>query len=168
MVKKKPLVSKSTLFILAVFVGIFVGYYLGVSYHGYDEETIDIAKENHESHSHDHSTHSHSTIEVTSENKPQVEVVVHKDPKSGYNVEITTENFEFSPQRASTEHIEGEGHAHLFVNNEKISRIYSNWYYLSSLEKGHNEIRVTLNSNNHNDYTVSGEIVEATTMIMVE
>lgn len=102
------------------------------------------------------------------DNPASVDLVVHEDPKTGWNLQIVTENFSFSPQNASAENVDGEGHAHLYVNDEKITRLYGEWYYLGSLEPGKNEIRVDLNANDHSPYTVGGEPVNDVEVVRVE
>ena len=62
--------------------------------------------------------------------------------------------------------MEGEGHAHLYLDGQKIARVYGEWYHLPKLEGDH-ELRVTLNTNDHQDYAVKGEVVGATKKIGV-
>ena len=90
---------------------------------------------------------------------------VHPDAVSGYNIRIVTEGFRFAPEHASGDHVPGEGHAHLYVNGEKISRLYGEWLHLSALPDGAHEVRVTLNANSHEQYAVLGEPLQAMTMI---
>ncbi|AFZ36521.1 hypothetical protein Sta7437_3002 [Stanieria cyanosphaera PCC 7437] len=80
---------------------------------------------------------------------PGVDLIVHEDAKQGWNLEIKTTNFQFAPQKINQEGTLDEGHAHLYVNGEKITRIYDNWYYLSELKPGMNEIKIQLNTNKH-------------------
>ena len=47
-----------------------------------------------------------------------------------------------TPPCDGTEHVDGEGHTHLYIDGEKITRVYSNWYYLGKLEPGEHTIRV--------------------------
>lgn len=119
---------------------------------------------------HSETAHGHTTyIEVDKEDAPTVDIVVHKDPMSGWNVEILTTNFTFSPERASTEHVAGEGHAHIYVDDVKMNRVYGNWYHLANLGgKGEHEIRVDLNGNNHSPLSVQGVPIAATKTIVVE
>jgi sugar/nucleoside kinase (ribokinase family) len=44
---------------------------------------------------------------------PTVAVTVVEDPMSGWNLSFDSTGHELAPQDASTEHVEGEGHAHL-------------------------------------------------------
>ncbi|NEO36215.1 MAG: hypothetical protein F6J90_07715 [Moorea sp. SIOASIH] len=110
--------------------------------------------------------HHHGTMEIPSgQPVPNVDLVVYPDPMTGWNLEIKVSNFQFSPKNASKAHQPGEGHGHLFINGKKITRIYSNWYYIGKLEPGRNEITVTLNSNNHQDLVHNGELISDTEII---
>jgi hypothetical protein len=80
---------------------------------------------------------------------PEIDIITHKDPKSGWNVEIVTKNFRFAPEHASQDHISGEGHAHLYIDNKKIRRLYGEWTHVDNLKPGRHKIRVNLNANNH-------------------
>ena len=100
---------------------------------------------------------------------PTVDLVLHKDPKGGYNAEIKTTNFSFAPERASTEHVFGEGHAHIYVDGVKINRVYGNWYHLASLgESGTHEVRVELSANSHAAYMNNGVKIEDSETVVVE
>ena len=115
-------------------------------------------------------THQHTTmIDLTdTENIPTVDIQVSKDPKAGFNVKINTTNFTFSPEHASTEHIVGEGHAHLYVNGVKIGRVYSEWVHVEIAEPGIHEIKVTLNGNDHSPFMVDGVEIADIANVAVE
>ena len=102
-----------------------------------------------------HGEHMHSHTEgidvAESDWEPSVLVEVHTDPVSGYNIELRTDNFTFAPSKAGEGHTEGEGHAHLYVNGQKIARVYSNWFHIGELAPGEHEIKATLNANSHED-----------------
>ena len=92
---------------------------------------------------------------------PGVDVTVHTDPKKGWNVQVVTTDFLWAPENASTMPVMGEGHAHLYVDDEKVARLYGGWYYLGALDEGEHQVRVTLNANNHSDYAKDGQVIEA-------
>jgi hypothetical protein len=176
--KNRPFVSISTFIILSLLVGIVIGFGMGSSSQSeeisstHDEHKLEDSNHDHSSHIHD--IHSHETLEITSEEVPTLEIEVIKDEKSGYNLEIKTENFNFISTAnynrdifASSSSASTFGHAHLYINGEKITRIYSNSYYLGELE-GHNEISITLNSNNHEDYTIDGKVIKASQILVVK
>jgi hypothetical protein len=111
----------------------------------------------------------HGAAEVgNAPNPPTVKVTVHPDAKAGWNLQVQTQNFRWAPERASTAHVAGEGHAHLYIDGKKITRLYGEWYFLPSLRPGSHTIRVTLNANTHEDYTVGGKLVEDTVTVVVK
>lgn len=117
---------------------------------------------------HDHSTHTHDTRDLAGENNiPSVALVMHEDLKSGWNAQIVLTDFVFAPERASTEHVEGEGHAHIYVDGVKLNRVYGEWYYLGDLPPGEHEVMVQLSSNDHKELVVEGMPIAATTTIVV-
>ncbi|GLQ35742.1 hypothetical protein GCM10007939_20250 [Amylibacter marinus] len=115
----------------------------------------------------DHHNH-HAPVDTAADSpKPGISIFVHPDAVSGWNLEILTENFEFSPQTVNEEHRDGQGHAHVYVNGEKLARLYTRWLYIESLPRGENTITVTLNSNDHRVIAVEGEKVSAEQIVQV-
>lgn len=110
---------------------------------------------------HDHAT----AVDLPSgPDAPRVAIRLHKDPMSGWNLQVLPQNFRFAPQKASAENVPGEGHAHVYVNGEKLARLYAEWVHLPSLPAGA-VVKVSLNTNNHSALTVEGQPVEATTTV---
>lgn len=119
--------------------------------------------------SHGGTSHSHKKMEIPSGKPvPNVDLVVHPDAMKGWNIELKLTNFEFAPESVNQDSNPNEGHAHLYVNDEKITRVYGNWYYLGSLEPGSNKITVTLNTNKHEDLVKNGEMIMDTEIISQE
>lgn len=117
-----------------------------------------------------HGEHDHKKMEVPKGQPiPSVKLIVTPDAKKGWNLEIKTTNFKFAPERVNDKSmITSEGHAHLYVNGKKVTRIYGNWYYLESLPVGENKIMVALNTNTHLDITVNGKTVEDIKVVKVK
>ncbi len=90
---------------------------------------------------------------------PTVELLVHRDALGGYTVEVVTENFQFAPAAAGSDHTPGEGHAHLYLNNVKLARLYGPWYHLPALKPGPQKLAVVLSANDHRLYTAFGTLV---------
>ena len=105
--------------------------------------------------------HMHDQRNVPESEAPSVDLEVREDPmmKGNYILNIQTENFEFAPESVSTDHVMGEGHAHVFVNDVKISRAFGHYYHLPKLDPGEHTIMVTLNTNEHEEYAVNGTSV---------
>ena len=95
---------------------------------------------------------------------PTFEVQVLKDPVEGWNILIVTE-VRFAPENVSTGNVEGEGHAHVYVDGAKVSRIYGPWHYLNDLEPGEHEIRIELSNNDHTAITTGDHVLEETVTI---
>jgi hypothetical protein len=98
---------------------------------------------------------------------PTVDLVVHKDAKAGWNLELRTTDFRWAPENVSTDAVMGEGHAHLYVDGVKVARVYGPWYYLGSLPEGEHQLRVTMNANDHSEYAVGGHVVEDDEAVVV-
>ncbi len=104
-------------------------------------------------HSHGHD----DVVEVDAAAAPTVSVEVIKDPKSGWNVHATIDNFTITPENASSDHVDGEGHLHLYVDGERVTRLYGEWWHIKSLSEGDHEVAVEVSANDHRPYAVDGE-----------
>ncbi len=100
--------------------------------------------------------------------KPSVKLEVIKDAVKGYNIHVTTLNFVFTPEKVNQKDIIGEGHAHLYVDGTKITRLYGNWYYLGAIAEGTHKVSVSLNGNSHAQYTVNGAKIEDVVEVTVD
>ncbi len=120
--------------------------------------------------SHDHGEHhSHDTPIEVGEGLavPAVTIRVQEDPASGWNLRADVSNFEIVPENASTAHIDGQGHMHLYINGEKVSRLYGPWHHIDSLSPGDNLIRVELSANDHSPLAVNGRIIDDSAVVTV-
>jgi hypothetical protein len=114
----------------------------------------------------DGAAHDHTEmIEVETDFAPFVDLQVIALDDGGYNVHVQTLNFVFTPQHVGKDAVEGEGHAHLYIDGEKVARIYGEWFYLASLPEDAEMISVSLLSNNHQPLAVEGE--EIADMVIV-
>jgi hypothetical protein len=112
--------------------------------------------------------HDHGTFMIPKgELIPSVKLIVHNDSKKGWNLEVKITNFSFAPEKINQESKFNEGHAHIYINGKKLTRLYSNWYYLEDLPKGKNEIKISLNTNNHETLVSGGKMIEDTVIITV-
>jgi len=91
---------------------------------------------------------------------PTIMLHPFKDSMGGWNIQLMTKNFIFSPQNAGKDDVMGEGHAHLFVNGKKVARVYGDWVHLN-VGKGTSKVKVNLTTNSHKDYFYNGKPVEA-------
>ena len=114
-----------------------------------------------------HTEMDHGNLDLSAEEDiPKIiDFKVIKDPMSGWNVFVDVQHFKFNPSQASQAHVAGEGHAHLYINGNKIARMYDRWFHIPELIKDKNEIRVTLNSNDHQTFTIGGRPIEKTILL---
>ena len=127
-------------------------------------------KDSQEPHSagHSYDSHAHQSLEVSANQPiPAVDLIVHEDAVMGWNLEIQVSNFRFAPENVNQESKTYEGHAHLYINGEKIGRLYSPWRHVASLEPGENKLKVTLNANGHESLSFQGKEISDTESIQV-
>ncbi len=112
---------------------------------------------------HDHSQHDHGQLEVTDFGQntplPSVKFSIEEDAMSGWNIHIETHNFHFTPEKINDDAISNEGHAHLYVDDFKMARLYSNWYHLKTLTPGEHTVRISLNANDHSEWSHQGQTI---------
>lgn len=118
---------------------------------------------------HNHGDHGHhGTLAIPADQPlPTVTLVAHPDSVSGWNLEIQTEHWGFAPERVNQSSLTTEGHAHLYVNGEKVTRLYSTWTYLPSLPSGEHTLTVSLNANGHEELTHDGAPIESRVVVAV-
>lgn len=156
MTEKRTQIANGLLLVLAIaaVAGIVVHY--GQPHN----HTSDVASDGH--------AHSHDTYySVSTEQAPTVSFDISPDPLGGFNVHIQTQRFTWAPEHVNGAPVLGEGHAHIYVDGEKINRVYGPWYKLPSLAPGEHVVRVTLNANDHSVYAVNGHPVATSTTVIV-
>lgn len=118
---------------------------------------------------HSHATHDHGTPEPVEfvGDAPTLAIEVVEDPASGWNAFITVDGLTISPEHASGEHVDGEGHLHIYANGQKLGRLYGPATHLSALPEGGVEISVVAYTNGHQPYVVDGQPVSAATTVTV-
>ncbi len=130
------------------------------------QETV--ADAGHGGMSHEGGTHGHGLMEVPRNQPiPTVSLIVTPDPVNGWNVQAQVTHFQFAPDQAGKANRPGEGHAHLYVNGQKVARLYGSWFHLETLPAGRNEITITLNANNHQTLAHQGKAIAATQIVEV-
>ncbi|HIA92123.1 TPA: hypothetical protein EYO12_03345 [Candidatus Saccharibacteria bacterium] len=154
--------------VIALLLAFPLGYVAGNAQSN-NADTTTVMDEAHSETESDEHTHDHVLFDVDAADAPMVmNVRVTPDAMAGWNISFDTENFTFAPENASSSHVAGQGHAHLYIDGEKITRLYANNYYISELgDVGEHEIEVTLNTNDHQTYSVNGEEIAALTTVTV-
>ena len=118
-----------------------------------------------------HTNGATSIHEISSSAAPSAKLIVTKDPTGGFNVQVQTSRFTWRPDMASMKHVEGEGHAHVYLDGQKIMRIYNNWFHLNTFQfatkPGEQLVSIELVGNDHAPYTTEGMPIGAEQLIDV-
>lgn len=96
---------------------------------------------------------------------PSPKIALARNPNvkaSGFEVEIVVEDFEFAVVEDGTPHVDGQGHAHIYLNGVKLGRLYEERFEVGGLLAGDYELTVALNSNDHRPYVSLGAPVAIT------
>ena len=157
------------LLVIGLVFGAGIGFLTAASY-GVTLDGHDHATDHGSGHGADHSAHgAHAALDLPADAAaPTLSAMLHKDPKSGWNLQLSVTNFAFAPQSASRDHVAGEGHAHVYVNGNKLARLYGPWMHLPALPTGEVELRVTLNANDHSPLVVGDQPMTRVVSITVD
>ncbi len=162
---KQPLKQSEliTALVITLLLGLGGGYLIGNNLANSTSTNSDVSM----TESMDDSSHSQDQVayEVESADAPIVRLVVTEDAKSGYNVKLVTDKFTFTPDNVNQANVMGEGHAHLYVDGVKIGRLYGPDYHYNENFEGSKTFKVTLNANDHSEYTVNGEVIESEVLV---
>ena len=112
--------------------------------------------------------HSHDQPSVVvSETPIGVTITAEADSQGGVDVRIATEGFTFAPDLVDQPHTPGAGHAHIYLDGEKLGRVFESDYHIADVPPGEREIRVSLNTNDHSELMFDGAKAEATAKVTV-
>lgn len=114
--------------------------------------------------------HSHAVRDVAdTASVPEVSHLVFPDAVDGYNIQVLTRNFRFTPAAINGAVEDNAGHAHVYVNGTKVMRVYSEWVHLSGqvLQPGVNLVTVTLNANDHSTWGMEGAPIASSVRVVV-
>ena len=142
----------------------------GLNFHIYASENPTESGDSSHGHSDDHGDYHYATAENAAiESELPISVSITTEVQNGGDVyvRILTGNWRWAPEQVDQPHAPGEGHAHIYVDGEKISRVFEPFYQLTGLAPGEHEIRVTLNSNDHHELLVSRKTAESATLVTI-
>lgn len=139
-------------------IGFTIAAANGITLDGHDHSAHGVA-------GHGDADHGEVLSLAPSATAPTLAITVEADPVSGHNLHIGVENFTFSPENASLDHIDGEGHAHVYINGVKLGRFYGPWVHLDGLPEGEVTVEVTLNANDHRELAVGDTLLRETVII---
>lgn len=156
------------LFAIGTLFGVTAGFLTAASY-GVTLDGHDHSKHQTSTHTNAHHKMAHKKLlSVAQAQAPNLTISALADPQSGWNLHIQTKGFNFAPQNASMPHIVGQGHAHVYINDQKVARHYSAWYHIAKLPQGENTIKVSLNANDHRQLAIGDSPIEQSLVISVD
>ena len=105
--------------------------------------------------------------EVVSETPISLTVAAEADAEGSIDVHIETEGFRFARELVDQDHTPGTGHAHIYMDGEKLGRVFESEYRIADAPPGEHEVRVTLNTNDHSELVYNGKKLSATVTVNV-
>ena len=115
---------------------------------------------------HDHAGHSDMAHDASAMHAwegpaPTLNIYATNFEKSrDIDLQIVTSNFEWAPERVNGQSFPKMGHAHVYVNGEKVLRAYGEWLQIPNVPEGAT-IRVVLNANDHSAWAINGQPIAA-------
>ena len=93
---------------------------------------------------------------------PKINIEVSRDKLEGYNLFFDLQNFKLSPEDIEIKNDGNSGYLQLFINDIKISRIYSSWFHAPErfFNQKENSIKVKLFTNLHDELTIDNKPIE--------
>ena len=119
---------------------------------------------------HDHANHAngehdHSALQAWDGASPDLRLAFTRAPDdAGVNLQILTKGFVWAPDRVDSPSMPGTGHAHIYVNGEKIMRAYGPWTHVPIVP--HDAVvQVILSTNDHETWAINDAAITADVVI---
>lgn len=117
--------------------------------------------------------HQHKSVDIGDKPVPKIQLHVARDPVDGVNVHVDIANYYLnSPLTIVTTSTPTflQGHAHVFVNGEKRQRLYGEALHIPQqwLKEGVNQIAISLNSHNHENWIADGQPIVSSVFINLD
>ena len=93
---------------------------------------------------------------------PKINIEFYRDKIEGYNLFFNLQNFKLSPENIENKNENNSGYIQLFINDIKISRIYSKWFHAPErfFNQKENSIKIKLFTNFHDELTIDNQQIE--------
>jgi hypothetical protein len=98
---------------------------------------------------------------------PSVSVTATETGPGTFDLQIDAESFAFVDVDAPPDVVEGEGHAHVLLDDRVVTMVYGDTYQLEDVPPGEHEVSVQLSAADHQSWLIGGEPVEDTTTVTV-
>lgn len=136
--------------LIGLFFGTGLGYLLAAP-----------APQGHDHAEHDHAV-THDRLTEADAPVPTLALELRREAGGGLDLHIATTGFRFAPEAVKGAHVPGEGHAHVYIDGDKIARAYGPWLHIASIPDHARALTVTLNASDHSTLAVNGEPISAT------
>lgn len=98
--------------------------------------------------------------------RPSAALRVAADPAGGWTVQLVTTGFAWAPQDVNSPAAAGQGHAHLYAADRKVSRVYADWTFLGADSAQEGEVMTAvLYADDHTAWAVDGQPVTASVVL---
>jgi hypothetical protein len=97
---------------------------------------------------------------------PTVEVSIAETADRQWTLAISADGFTFTPANV-IEPVDGQGHAHLYVDGRLMTMIYKQSFKLPRLDPGTRHLVVTLSTNDHLEYSSNGEPIAGVAVLEI-
>ena len=103
---------------------------------------------------------------------PQIAMHLTRDSEDGFNLHVELQNFRLESPALRDTRGEGmlRGHAHLYLNGVKLTRLYGNDLHLPSrlFRSGINSLQISINDHERAVYAINREPIQATILMNPE
>jgi len=126
-----------------------------------DGDHMDDSHKDSDDMTHDSGEHEHEEGKeyefVSHDGLPEVKINSVSDNSDGtWALDFTTANFTFDEAAVDSDNVPGTGHAHLYINDEKIGRVFDESYTIEQDLDSGDTVTVSLFTNDHQAYTHDG------------
>lgn len=160
-----PAVLMIGLFALVVFSEEDSNSSISVSTESSESGADTLAHDESDGHSHENEYEDGhgGTYEYSSHsNVPGVSITGLSEGSDGaWELAVEYSDFTIDEDAVDSENVPGVGHAHVYVNGEKTSRLFSESYIFEDDLKEGDVVRVALNTNDHKEYTHDGQALDS-------
>ncbi len=103
---------------------------------------------------------------------PELAMILTRDSEDGFNLHVELANFQMESPAARTEPPKNSvhGHAHLYLNGVKLTRLYAKDLHLPArlFRSGMNSLQISINDHNHAVWAVGNDPIQATVLMNPE
>ncbi len=96
-----------------------------------------------------------------------IDIAAEVAENGGIHVNVGTDGWRWAPEEVNGTNSDGAGHAHIYADGVKLTRVYGGYHYLAALEPGARNIKVSLNTNDHSELTWQGSKLESAVTLTV-